>query len=121
MTFDQYMDLATRCRFSVTFGEGFDGYVAQPIYQGGIGFALYTEEFFPDSSFSEFENFFESEEDMIENIVPVIKKLAASSRRYRALNKALRAKWDELYSYDDYVERIGKLVRKEYEVWPKRV
>ena len=118
MTFDVYMDLATRCRFSVSFGEGFDGYVAQPIYQGGIGFALYNEEFFPDASFKKFENFFETEDEMIEQIVPTIRRLEADQKRYVALNKALRKKWDELYSYEDYVERIVKLMRNEYEIFP---
>lgn len=118
MTFDTYMDLATRCRFSVSFGEGFDGYVAQPMYQGGIGFALYTDEFFPDESYRNFENFFSSEEEMIAQIVPTIRKLEANRKRYESLNRAMRAKWDELYSYEDYVARIGKLIRKEYEVYP---
>jgi hypothetical protein len=119
MTFDVYMDLATRCKFSVSFGEGFDGYVAQPMYQGGIGFALYNDEFFPNASYKKFENFFETEEEMIEEIVPTIRRLEADRQRYVALNKALRAKWDALYSYDDYVARILKLMRNEYEVFPK--
>ncbi len=118
MSFDRYMELATRCRFSVSFGEGFDGYVAQPIYQGGIGLALYTDEFFPDSSFAKLENFFESEEQMVEQIVPTIRRLESNRNRYVTLNSKLQAKWDSLYSYDDYVERIGKLVRQEYEIWP---
>jgi hypothetical protein len=119
MTFDVYMDLATRCKFSVSFGEGFDGYVAQPMYQGGIGFALYNDEFFPNSSYKKFENFFETEEEMIEQIVPTIRRLEADRQRYVALNKALRVKWDQLYSYDDYVARIAKLMRNEYEIFPK--
>lgn len=118
MTFDVYMDLATRCKFSVSFGEGFDGYVAQPMYQGGIGFALYNDEFFPDASYKKFANFFRTEEEMIEKIVPTIRRLEADRQRYVALNKALRAKWDKLYSYDDYVARIVKLMRNEYELFP---
>jgi hypothetical protein len=118
MTFDTYMDLATRCKFSVTFGEGFDGYVAQPIYQGGIGFALYNDEFFPNSSFKRYENFFETEEEMIEQIVPTIRRLETDQKSYVALNKALRTRWNKLYKYEDYVERIVKLMRNEYELFP---
>jgi len=118
MTFDRYMEYATRCLFSVSFGEGFDGYVAQPIYQGGIGFALYTDEFFPDPEFKKFENFFESEDEMIEQIVPTIRRLESDKARYESLNRALRAKWDELYDYEDYVQRIGRLIKKDYEVRP---
>ncbi|PYE91224.1 hypothetical protein C8J35_1601 [Rhizobium sp. PP-F2F-G38] len=118
ITFDTYMDLATRCRFSVSFGEGFDGYVAQPIYQGGIGLALYTNEFFPDPSYKSFENFFETEEEMIANIVPTILRLEKDRKRYVALNSSLRAKWDELYNIEDYHKRIAKLIAKDYEILP---
>jgi hypothetical protein len=120
MTFDRYMEYATRCRFSVSFGEGFDGYVAQPIYQGGIGFALYTDEFFPDPEFKKFENFFETEDEMIAQIVPTIRRLESDKSRYEALNRRLRSKWDELYDYEDYVRRIGKLIEKNYELTPAR-
>lgn len=118
MTFDRYMEYATNCRFSVSFGEGFDGYVAQPIYQGGIGLALYTDEFFPDDSYCQFDNFFSSEEEMIEQIVPTIRRLEADQAAYEELNRQLRAKWDELYDYDDYVARIGQLIAKDYEIFP---
>jgi hypothetical protein len=118
ISFDKYMELATRCRFSVSFGEGFDGYVAQPMYQGGIGFALYNEEFFPDKSYSSFQNFFKSEDDMIENIVPTIRRLESDQKAYVELNKGLRAKWDELYDFEDYRRRINMLIRKKYEIIP---
>lgn len=120
MTFDTYMELATQCKFSVSFGEGLDGYVAQPIYQGGIGFALYNEEFFPDPSFKKFENFFETEQAMISGIVPSIRRLEKNQKRYETLNRSLQDKWDELYSYDDYKMRIAKLIRREYEVLPEK-
>ena len=120
MTFDTYMDLATRCKFSVSFGEGFDGYVAQPMYQGGIGFALYNDEFFPDPSYTSFENFFGSEDEMIDQIVPTIRRLESDKKRYEVLNRALRAKWDALYSLEDYQTRIGRLVLKDYEIYPGR-
>jgi hypothetical protein len=118
MSFDRYMEYATRCRFSVSFGEGFDGYVAQPIYQGGIGFALYTEEFFPNDDFRSFENFFETENEMIEQIVPTIRRLESDKSRYEALNRKLRGKWDELYDYEDYVRRISQLITRDYELFP---
>ncbi|WP_156518466.1 hypothetical protein [Sphingobium sp. EP60837] len=118
ITFDTYMDLATRCRFSVSFGEGFDGYVAQPIYQGGIGLALYTDEFFPDQSYKKFDNFFSTDREMIDQIVPTIRRLETDPNRYTALNTALRSKWDELYNFDDYVARIENLMKKKYEILP---
>jgi len=116
--FDKYMDLATRCKFSISFGEGFDGYVAQPIYQGGIGLTVYNEEYFPSKDFLQYENFFETEEDMVENIVTTIKSLDSDKERYARLNEKLVKEWDKLYSYDDYVKQIKKLINKEFELFP---
>lgn len=118
ITFDRYMDLATRCQFSISFGEGFDGYVAQPIYQGGIGMTVYNEEFFPSADFLKYENFFRSEEDMITNIVLTMKALLSNPERYKQLNTELVAEWDKLYSFDEYVKQIQKLVNREFELFP---
>lgn len=118
ITFDHFMDLATRCQFSISFGEGFDGYVAQPIYQGGIGFTVYNEEFFPSEEFLKYDNFIESEEAMIENIVDIMKSLLADPEKYKKLNADLVAEYDKLYSFDEYVVQIKKLINKEFELFP---
>lgn len=118
ITFDQYMDLATRCKFSISFGEGFDGYVAQPIYQGGIGMTVYNEEYFPSEDFLQYDNFFSDEDHMIESIVSTIKTLSSDPKAYEELNKKLVAEWDKLYSFDEYVAQIKKLINKEFELIP---
>ena len=118
ITFDQYMELATRCKFSVSFGEGFDGYVAQPIYQGGIGFAVYTDEFFPSDKFLQFENFFASEQLMINNIVSVVRELEGDHSRYTRLNAALHAEWENLYRYSEYLVQLKRLAFRQYEIFP---
>lgn len=119
ISFDHFMDLATRCQFSISFGEGFDGYVAQPIYQGGIGFTVYNEEFFPCREFLKYENFFESETAMIENIVAVMKSLLADPAKYKKLNADLVVEYDKLYSFEGYVGQIKKLINKEFELFPE--
>ena len=79
ITFDQFMDLATRCMFSITFGEGFDGYLAQPTLQGGIGFAVYNDDFFPSVHFKDYPNIFDDEDDLVDKIVAVMRRLALFS------------------------------------------
>jgi hypothetical protein len=120
MSFDHYMDLASRCRYAVSFGEGFDGYVAQPIYQGGIGLTLFNEEFFPSASFRRFPNFFADPSTMGREAVELIGRLDGSEEEYVALNRRLVQEWEALYSYSDYVFRIGLLARKEFEIFPSQ-
>jgi hypothetical protein len=118
ITFDKYMDLATRCRFSISFGEGFDGYVAQPTYQNGIGFAVYNEDFFPSAKLRDLPNIFSSDDDMIENIVPRIKEFEADPAHYRRVNSFMKSVYDQLYSKADYLMRIEMLVNQQFEVFP---
>jgi hypothetical protein len=116
--FDEFMSLASRCMFSISFGEGFDGYIAQPIHQGGIGFAVYRKEFFPFEEMKSFANIFESEDDMVENIVERICRFASDEKLYRKTNNEMMKSYDKLYSKDDYIKRVLKLVNREFELFP---
>jgi hypothetical protein len=118
MTFDRYMQLATDCLFSISFGEGFDGYVAQPIQQGGLGLTVYREEFFPSDDFLDFYNIFRSEEEMIAELAPRMRRLAADPELYKAMNKAFKEEHDKLYSFEDYISRIRKLVLRDFDLFP---
>ncbi|UWQ79454.1 hypothetical protein K3725_00100 [Leisingera sp. S132] len=116
--FEEYMDLATRCMFSISFGEGFDGYVAQPIYQGGLGMTVFNKEFFPDEGYAKFPVFFESEGEMLQNLVPTIRRLMNDPVEFREVNRELLSRYEELYSFEEYVQQIRKLALKEFEIFP---
>jgi hypothetical protein len=119
ITFDRYMELATRCMFSVTFGEGFDGYLAQPTYQGGIGLAVYREEYFPSEKLRELPNIFSSEQDMIENIVARIRSFENDETLYRDTNKSMMDIYHSLYSKDDYMKKVEKLLVRDFDIIPR--
>jgi hypothetical protein len=46
MRFTDFIDLANRARWSITFGEGVDDYLLQPAMRGGVSFAVFNEAFF---------------------------------------------------------------------------
>lgn len=49
LTYSQYKELIARAKWSLTFGEGLDGYLIEPVFSGAISFAVYNEQFFtPD-------------------------------------------------------------------------
>lgn len=118
ITFDRYMDLATLCRFSITFGEGFDGYLAQPIYQGGVGFAVYNEEFFPSKEIAAFPNIFVSGAEMASDIVRRIRTMESDREAYAAANRMMMRVYDRLYSKEDYTRRVEMLIKREFELYP---
>lgn len=76
MKFDDFKALQRRAKWSVTFGEGFDGYSGAAYLKGGIGFGVYDSNFFPDALKNDLpEAFFSSYEDMLENICEVMTKM----------------------------------------------
>lgn len=78
--FHDFVDLQHRSKWTISFGEGYDGYSSTQFPRGGIGFGVYDEKFFP--KFIDPQNlppyFFSSYEEMERMIVD----------RMRALNNA---------------------------------
>lgn len=118
ISFDKYMDLATRCMFSITFGEGFDGYLAQPIHQGGIGFSVFNEDFFPSPVFLRHENIFANEGEMVGELCERMLSLSKNQSRFEQLNQALIDDYQRFYSFDDYVNQIKNLLLRKFEYFP---
>lgn len=118
ITFDKYMEYATRCMFAITFGEGFDGYLAQPIQQGGVSFAVYNDDFFPSGRFKEYFNIFSSPEEMVDEICERMSILLGDEARYSALSAAFQQEYKILYSYEEYVDQLRKLSLKQFEIAP---
>lgn len=118
ITFDEFMELAARAKFSISFGEGFDGYVSQPILMGGLGLTLFKPQFFPSRDYLKFDVFFKTPDEMEKNIVNVIKQYIANPDCYEKLNKKLVQMHDELYSVDAYKLQISRLMSRSYDYSP---
>lgn len=118
ISFDRYMQLATDCMFSISFGEGFDGYVAQPIQQGGIGLTVYREEFFPSNYYLNCYNIFSSEEEMVAELATRMRRMATDANLYKSVNEAYKQEHDKLYSFDDYISRVRRLSVRDFDLFP---
>lgn len=114
MTFDEYMDLISRAYFTITFGEGFDGYFNQPQTVGGLGMAVYDSAFFPDESWLELKNVYESPEDMENNIVNDIKELSANKELYYSLINKIKEKLSTLYGEDLFKRNLEKFYKEVF-------
>lgn len=113
MTFDEYMDLIARAYFTITFGEGFDGYFNQPQTVGGLGMAVYDSAFFPDESWLELKNVYKSPAEMENNIVNDIKELSANKELYYSLISKMKEKLSTLYGEDLFKRNLEKFYKKE--------
>ena len=116
MTFDEYMDLISRAYFTITFGEGFDGYFNQPQTVGSLGMAVYDSAFFPDESWLELKNVYESEDDMKNNIDKDIKELSTNKDLYYSLINKIKGKLSLLYGENLFKTNLEKFYKGEYTV-----
>ena len=67
LTYEQYKELISRARWSLTFGEGLDGYFIEPVFSGSVSFAVYNEEFFTQD-FKPLSTVYSSYEELLKRI-----------------------------------------------------
>lgn len=118
--FEKFMKLASEAKYSISFGEGFDGYFHAPVLKGGLGLAVYNQEFFPTAEYKEHMNVFLNYEDMEENIVNVIIKLNSNEELYQGTQKI---------AYDNYIkytpsfmhfeEGLKRFINEDFDFYPK--
>lgn len=103
MTFTEYMDLISRAFFTITFGEGMDGYFGQPQYVNSVGFAVYNDEFFPNNNWKNFENVYASYDEMYENIVADVKNIHKIKKNMKKSSKTLLMKIRNFIKFQNFM------------------
>jgi hypothetical protein len=109
-TFKQWMSDA---KWTLTFGEGLDGYLGEGIFSGAIGFAVYNEEFFT-KEFSYLETIYKSYEHQIEMICNDIDKYNDKTT-YERYQKRQYEILCSLYDNNQYVKNITNYYLGKYD------
>jgi len=112
LTYEEYKATIGRAKWALTFGEGLDGYIIEPIFSGSVAFAVYNEDFFtPD--FKELETIYDSYDQLLDNIESDIQKLdnESSFQTYQQLEFA-RCSWH--YSEQVYKNNLAAYYKNEY-------
>lgn len=119
MSFSEYMDLISKAFFTITFGEGMDGYFNQPIYKNSIGIAAYNDEFFPSKEWLNLKNVYATYEDMIKNISKDLKELHSNKDLYYMTIEEHRQKLNSIYVENNYISNLQRFYKKEYDFIPQ--
>lgn len=109
---EDYLDLASRAMFSVTFGEGMDGYFIEPILAGGNSFAVYNDVFFP-KSFLNVEGVFGSWDDLRNDVPRMVRTLSESPDLYAAQSDVAAHLVGEIYTRARSRQDLSALLRGE--------
>ena len=118
MPFDEYMDLIAKAYFTISFGEGFDGYFLLPPLVGSIGVAVYNEKFFPNEHWLELENVFANQERMIQFITKTIDSYSKDKASYENLSIKAKKWHDNLYSLEDFKHNLKAFYDHIYKYRP---
>lgn len=113
MTYEEYKGLISRAKYSLTFGEGLDGYFTEIIFSGGIGSSVYNDRFFTEEfrmlpfvyrSWDEFKDYFPQD---VKSTNTLTKYQDAHLKQFKLLAS--------IYSHDKYVINLIKFYKKIYQ------
>lgn len=112
LTYEEYKTTISRAKWTLTFGEGLDGYMIEPIFSGAIGFAIYNNDFFT-SDFEELSTLYKSISALKDKIASDLRLLdeELNFKRYQQRQFELCARY---YSGEEYQRNILAFYRKEY-------
>jgi hypothetical protein len=105
MTYGAYLEVIAEAMFSLTFGEGLDGYFIEPIFSGGIGSAVYNARFF-DQEYKRLPFVYGSWEKLEEQFAADVLQASLNADVYELAHKAQFEILARNYSYEKYRENI---------------
>lgn len=112
ISYSEYKLLISKARWSLTFGEGLDGYFIEPVFSGAISFAVYNDSFFT-SNFKELETVYPTWNDLQENIAMKISSLSGLNKYYLYQKRQFDI-CAQNYNRTNYQENIKKFYEQNY-------
>lgn len=112
MTYEQYKEIIRQAKWSLTFGEGLDGYFAEPIFSGGVSFAVFNDRFFTQE-FRSLRTVYPSWEIAAQSIAADLGRLD----RHDEYKSCWRGAFDLLsaiYQVDRYRENLRRFYARQY-------
>jgi len=113
LKYDDYKELASKAKFSITFGEGLDGYFIETVFSGGISFAVYNPYFFSDE-FKDLETLFSSFNELNDKIADKIISLE-NSRNYNEVHNKISSIVNNIYSLNHLENDLIEFYTKKYD------
>jgi glycosyltransferase involved in cell wall biosynthesis len=103
-SYSEYLDLISRAKWMVTFGEGVDGYFLESVRSGAISFAVHNFNFF-DERFDVLQTVYDSYTDMLTSLVDDILRLD-NAEDFARLSQQMIALDKCVYNDKEYRENI---------------
>ena len=118
MPYEKYRSLIAKAKWSLTFGEGLDGYFAEMAWTGGVAFAVYNNSFFMPE-FRSLPTVYDTWESLQASIVVDILKFD-HEETYQAAGEPIRRVLHQFYSAEKYRENIRLFYEERYSFRPTK-
>jgi hypothetical protein len=105
MTYSSYLQIISEARFSLTFGEGLDGYFAETVFSGGIGCAVYNDLFF-DSNYKKLRFIYKSWNDLENHFAEDVLRVNMNPHDYVSVHNSQFDILESNYCYKNYQANI---------------
>lgn len=120
VSYKRYLEIISRSKYVLSFGEGWDGYFFEPYYCGTLGCTARNDIFFP-KEMGCWETLYDSFEHMREMLPVDIQKYeknpdayqAYSMRKYNELQSSLESAWGY------FTGQLKKLYDDKYDYYPE--
>lgn len=120
MSHSEYKELIKTSKYTITFGEGFDGYNVESVFSGTVPFAVYNDIFFPSKDYIDLTNIFSSYSEMQNKLIQNIKNLEKDTKTYNSTLNNNLSKINKSYTFKSYLYNIKKFYQKKYTYMPQK-
>lgn len=117
MKFEHYKEIIAKAKFTITFGEGYDGYFIEPYLSNSIAFAVYNSIFFP-KEFSDMPTVYNSIGDLFENLVQDIVKYDSDVSLYERTSHLLESIIQKYTNNDRSIKELNDFYAGNYLYYP---
>ncbi len=112
MSHDKFKETIANAKWALTFGEGLDGYLVEPIFSGSFAFAVYNEEFFTED-FKGLSGIYSSYAEMELRLLGDIDNLNSETKYSESQLKQFEL-CSKYYSYDQYKDNVAQFYLGNY-------
>lgn len=114
ISYEKYKNLISKAKYTITFGEGLDGYFIETALSGGISFAVYNEVFFTPN-YKNLPTLYPSYDALKSNIVNHIKSIE-EEEKYSNTNQSIASEIEKEYSFEIFENKLIHFLQNKLDI-----
>lgn len=118
LTLEDYKQLISKSMFTITFGEGYDGYFIEPFLSDSVSFAVYNTTFFPQQ-FKDAPTVYGSYNEFMDKIIEDIRVLEKDESLYYKYSNETEQMIKEITNDEISLKNLEDFYNDKYDFIPE--